>query len=364
MSNPLATANIQPVSRYCCYQLDPTKDSRWAGLVERHPGASVFHTVAWLQAIRHTYGYEPVVFTTSPPTSELKNGLVFCRINSWLTGRRLVSLPFSDHCEPICDSAEDMNFLIRYLQTALEHQKWKYLEIRPINENFNQACDGIGFRAAAKYFLHTLDLRPSLNEMFRSLDKDSVQRRIQRAQRAGLVEKCGRSDELLKDFYTLFVTTRGRHRVPPMPYAWFRNLIHCLDKALEIRVAYKEKNPIAAILTLRFRDVVYYKYGCSDARFNKFGAVPWLLWSAIAAGKSSGAKEFDMGRTQVDHEGLLAFKNHWVRQPKPIVYWNFPGNPTFDLAGGWKLKMAKHVFSRMPDKLLAVTGRLIYRHIG
>jgi GNAT acetyltransferase-like protein len=346
------------------YEIDPTKDVRWAELVERHPRASVFHTVGWLEALRRTYGYEPVVFTTSSPTGELKNGMVFCRINSWLTGHRLVSLPFSDHCEPLCDSAEDLDFLIRYLRTSLEHRKWKYLEIRPINGNFGQTGAGIGFLPAATYFFHALDLRPDLNKVFRGLDKDSVQRRIQRAQRAGLVERCGRSDDLLKDFYALFVTTRGRHHVPPIPLAWFRNLIQCQNKALEIRLAYKDETPIAAILTLQFRDVVYYKYGCSDARFNKLGATPWLLWRAIVAAQSNGATEFDMGRTQDDNEGLLAFKNHWVRQPKRLVYWNFPGTPTLDSAGGWKLRMAKRVFSCMPDKLLAITGRVLYRHIG
>ncbi len=364
MSNSPSADIIQPVSHFRCHQVEPTEDPRWAELVERHPRASVFHTVGWLEALRRTYGYEPMAFTTSSPTGDLKNALVFCRINSWLTGRRLVSLPFADHCEPLCDSTEDVNFLIRCLQTAMERQKWKYLEVRPINWNCGQTGAGIGFLPAATYLLHKLDLRPDLNEVFRSLDKDSVQRRIQRAQQAGLVEKCGRSDDLLKEFYALFVITRGRHRVPPTPYAWFRNLIHCLDKALEIRLAYKDKTPIAAILTLQFRDAVYFKYGCSDARFNKFGATPWLLWRAIVAGKSNGANEFDMGRTQEDHAGLLAFKNHWVPKPKRLVYWTFPHASSVDSPGGWKLNMAKRIFSFMPNSLRTMTGRLIYRHIG
>ncbi len=77
-------------------------------------------------------------------------------------------------------------------------------------------------------------------------------------------------------------------------------------------MAYKDEIPIAAILTLRFRKTGYFKYGCSDARFNKFGATPWLLWRAIAAAKSNGALAFDMGRTEEHNAGLLAFKNHWV----------------------------------------------------
>jgi Acetyltransferase (GNAT) domain len=346
------------------YQTDPTKDVRWTELIQRHPRASVFHTVEWLQALHRTYGYEPVAFTTSPPTGELKNGLVFCRINSWLTGRRLVSLPFSDHCEPLCDSPEDVNFLIRYLQAALDHQEWKYLEIRPVTWNLGPTSERIGCLPAARYFLHTLDLRPDLNEVFRGLDKDSVQRRIRRAERAGLIEKCGRSEDLLKDFYSLFVVTRSRHHVPPVPYGWFQNLIQCLGKALEIRVAYQQETPIAAILTLRFRDIVYYKYGCSDAHFNKCGATPWLLWRAIAAAKSQGANDFDLGRTQEDHTGLLAFKNHWVPRPRRLVYWQFPFISSLDSVEGWKLKLAKRCFSYMPAKLLTIVGKLIYRHIG
>jgi hypothetical protein len=346
------------------FQIDPTQDARWAEFVGRHPDASVFHTVGWLKALRHTYGYEPVAFTTSSPTGELKNGLVFCRVKSWLTGRRLVSLPFSDHCEPLCDSVQDLNFLIRYLQTALEHQAWKYVEIRPINVNFGQTGDGIDFTPAATHSLHILDLRPDLVELFRSLDKHSVQVRIRRAERAGLVEKSGRPDDLLKEFYALFVTTRGRHRLPPVPYAWFRNLVHYQGEALKIRLAYKEETPVAGILTLRFRDTVYYKYGCSDARFNKFGATPWLLWKAITAAKSNGAIEFDMGRTEEGNAGLLAFKNHWVPRPKPLVYWKFPDTSSFISENGWKLRMAKRVFSCMPNRLLTITGNLIYRHIG
>jgi Acetyltransferase (GNAT) domain len=364
MSSSLPADNQQPAPHFCCYQLDPIQDPRWAHLVQTHCKASVFHTVAWLRALRRTYGYEPVAFTTSPPTSELKNGIVFCRVHSWLTGRRLVSLPFSDHCEPLCDSAEDVNFLIRYVQTALEHGDWKYLQVRPINEDFSQAGDGIGCLPSAVYFLHTLDLRPDLDTVFRGLDKDSVQRRIQRAGRAGLVERCGRSEELLKEFYGLFVITRRRQRMPPTPYAWFRNVIDELGEALEIRVAYKDETPIAAIITLRLKEIVYYKYGCSDARFNQFGATPWLFWKAITAAKSIGAKQFDMGRTEQDNPGLLAFKNHWVPHPKRLVYWQYPYTSTHDSAGSWQLKLAKRVFPLVPDRLLTILGKWIYRHVG
>jgi len=275
-----------------------------------------------------------------------------------------VSLPFSDHCEPLFDSAEDLNFLIGYLQASLNRGEWKYLEIRPIEWNFQETGDGIGLLPGSTYYLHTLDLRPGLNEVFRSLDKDCVQRRIELAQRAGLVERSGRSEDLLQEFYSLFVTTRGRHGLPPIPYAWFRNLTDFQGRAMEIRLAYKDKTPVAAILTLQFRDSVYYKYGCSDAQFNRLGATPWLLWRAVVVAKSNGASQFDMGRTEEDNVGLLAFKNRWVPRPKRLVYWNFPKGFSLHRVAGWKLNMAKRIFSSMPNWLRTIAGKVVYRHFG
>jgi hypothetical protein len=345
------------------YQFDPTRDARWTPFVEQHPRASVFHTTAWLRALQRTYGYEPVAFTTSPPNAELRNGVVFCRVKSWLTGRRLISLPFSDHCEPLCDSSEDLSFVMRYLLTTLERQGWKYLEVRGVDWDLAHVTDTCMSMAPA-YLLHCIDLRPAPDRILSSFDKDSVQRRIRRAEGAGLVERIGRSDELLRDFYGLFVTTRRRHHLPPIPYAWFQNLIQCLAEGLEIRAAYMNKVPVAAILTLSFRHEAYYKYGCADSQYFRFGATPWLLWRAISAAKSRGCTTFDMGRTEEGHTGLLAFKNRWVSESKRIVYWTFPARSSFTSPRSWQTRFGKHLFARMPNRLLTITGRLIYRHIA
>jgi len=347
------------------YQFDPIKDERWREFVTRHPKGAVFHSVEWLKALELTYGYKSIAFTTSSPSEDLSDGLIFCRVDSWLTGNRLVSLPFSDHCEPLFYSQERASFLVSALQGSMESMRCKYLEIRSIDANFGVFGEGAHFVPAASYFFHSLNLNPSLDDLFLKIDKDSVQRRIQRAERAGLVEKCGTSDDLLRDFYRLFALTRRRHQLPPTPLVWFRNLLECLSNATEIRVAYKERIPLAAILTLRFKDVVYYKYGCSESQFNKFGAMPWLLWHAISTAKSSGAREFDLGRTEAGNPGLLTFKNHWDPHPKSLVYWRLPeDSPAIDLAQGWRMRLARRAFSHMPTGLLAVTGRLLYRHFG
>jgi hypothetical protein len=345
-------------------QVDPIQDPRWQDLLARDPRASVFHSVNWLEALRLTYGYEPLAFTTACSGSAVKNGAVFCLVRSWITGRRLVSLPFSDHCEPLFDSPEELAFLLEYLRLRLHSEKWKYVEVRPVSDVFGEATKGVGFRSSRRYLLHRIDLLPEADQLFQSFDKDSIQRRIRRAERSGLVEKCGRDEDLLRDFYDLLVITRSRHHVPPQPYVWFQNLAKCFGGALEIRLAYKEQTPIAAILTLRFRDTAYYKYGCSNKAFNNLGATPLLLWRAISSAKSTAAKEFDLGRTDEDNAGLLAFKDKWNARSQALVYARFPASPLAVNKEEWKLKMLKRVFARLPDRVLAATGNLIYRHIG
>lgn len=92
------------------FQIDPIQDPRWARFVAEHPRASIFHTPEWLETLRRTYRYSAVALTTSGPGEPLSNGVVFCRVNSWVTGSRSVSLPFSDHCDPLVNTAEELAF--------------------------------------------------------------------------------------------------------------------------------------------------------------------------------------------------------------------------------------------------------------
>ena len=346
------------------YEVDPLRDPRWQKLLGQHPQASIFHSVGWLDALHRTYGYEPVVLTTSPPESSLENGLVFCRIRSWVTGRRLVSLPFSDYCEPLCDLGEEFESLIGHLHATGIGQQWKYLELRPRQESLADTMKKLGFSAVGKYTLHRVDLEPAAEEIFRRVDKHSVQRRVRRAERTGIVEVCGRSERLLKDFYRLMVRTRARHNLPPQPYAWFQNLVDCLGEAVELRLAYLKNVPLGAVLILHFKDTTYYKYGCSDGKFHSLGVMPFLLWRALLRAKAIGSRILDLGRTEDSQSGLIEFKNHWTPVSSWLTYWKFPAEPLRTSSQDWKLGMVKRICAYMPERLLAGAGALIYRHIG
>src|SRR5579884_1210287 len=125
--------------------------------LDRHSGATVFHTAGWLEALTRTYGYRAAAITTSEPGSELSNGLVYCYVDSWFTGRRIVSVPFSDHCTPLVSNDHEWAFLLNHLASECRRRNGEYVEIRPQV----RMPDGLveGYAPAARFYQHRLDLR-------------------------------------------------------------------------------------------------------------------------------------------------------------------------------------------------------------
>jgi CelD/BcsL family acetyltransferase involved in cellulose biosynthesis len=347
------------------YEVQPLTDSRWNEFLERHPRSSVFHTAGWLKALRQTYGYDPIAYTTTPPGADLRNAVLFCRVQSWLTGPRLVSLPFSDHCEPLLEDAADLQAVLAHLKEQFRQNKWRYFEMRPLDRI--EGPQGVA-HSTYSYVLHRLDLSPSLETLFRGFHKDSTQRKIRRAEREGLTYQEGTSESLLDDFYRLLLLTRRRHQLPPQPRSWFLNLMQSLGEAAKIRVAFKERQAVAAVITLRYKDTLVYKYGCSNARFNSLGGMHLLFWRSIQDAKKDGLRIFDLGRSDREGAGLITFKDRWGATRSTLTYSRYTRSAhsldKYKTTGDWTLRIARHVFPLVPDRILTAAGQMLYKHIG
>jgi hypothetical protein len=341
--------------------INPLLDDRWPDLIARHPSASVFHARGWLAALQAGYGYEPVAFTTSPPTEPLTNALLFCKVRSWLTGSRLVSLPFSDHCEPLVQDAEQLRALCAYAESFREKEHWKYIEMRSTNAALD-FCSR--FSRSTTYHLHRLNLRPSLDALRKSFHKDCIQRKIVRAERESLGYEAGRSPLLLRHLYGLLQLTRSRHHLPPQPVEWFQQLMASMGKDACIRIAFKGSRPIAGFLTLDHGKKMVYKYGGSDTTFNSSGATPMLFWRAIAEAKEAGMEELDLGRSDLDNPGLITFKERWSAVRSTLTTWRAPPTIASPSSEYLKIRLAKEICAYLPDRVLTLVGRLLYRHIG
>ena len=182
---------------------------------------SLTRTAEWLEALRRTYGYEPIAFTTCPPDTDLRNAAVFCRVKSWLTGRRLVSLPFSDHCDLLADTGGDLIAIVTIFCRELRKENLRYIEARPLHAPGTSILKP---DSTYDYCFHHIDLRPDLDMVFRSFHKNSIQRKIHRAEQECLTYEEGRSESLLNKFYHLLLLTYRRRIVLPQPKRWFQEL--------------------------------------------------------------------------------------------------------------------------------------------
>ena len=340
------------------YSLDPLEDPRWSEFIEAAPSASIFHSPGWLHALRDTYSYEPVVYTTAPAGARLADAILLCRVRSWLTGSRMVSLPFSDHCEPLVQGSAPYEELVGAVRRDFMRH-WRYIELRP------KTClvAPSGFYESARFVAHTIDLRPSEGIIHGRFHQDSIQRKLRRAGREMLVYEEGRSPELLDAFYVLQSITRRRHGWPPQPRAWFAAILERLGTRATICAARSGGRVVGALLTLRHRDTLVYKYGCSDARSHAAGVMPFLFWECIRRAKAAGCAEFDLGRSDERDVGLVTFKDRLGAVRSPLVY--FRSGDVRERARSARLeKTARWLAARLPEPAFRAAGRFLYRHVG
>jgi CelD/BcsL family acetyltransferase involved in cellulose biosynthesis len=343
------------------YVIDPLRDPRWNDLAASHARASVFHQLGWLKALARTYGYRTLAVTSAAPGERLSDGVVFCEVKSWITGSRLVSLPFTDHADPLLNDRDEGPAIAHWMRAESRKHHWRYVEIRPRSEAIRPSW---AMAESQSFWLHTLDLAPAAETIFRRLHRSCIQRRIRHAERQKLFYDRGCGDVLLDEFYRLLMITRRRFRLLPQPRIWFKNLIECMHPNVEIRVARKDGKAIAAILTLRHRGTVVYKFGCSDHAYHRLAAMPFLFWRMIEESKSENCEEIDFGRTDADNQGLVSFKDRFGTARRSLNYFRYAEEEREKVVSQSISASSKLLFSALPDALSSRAGGLVYRHIG
>ena len=94
--------------------VDPLTDPLWLGLVQKER-AGLFHSPAWLRALGDTYGFSVRASIALDASGEPTAGIAYCELDD-LAGNRIVSLPFSDNCDPLFVSLDAWRALLAQLQ--------------------------------------------------------------------------------------------------------------------------------------------------------------------------------------------------------------------------------------------------------
>lgn len=339
--------------------INPIDYPSWDEMVLAHPGRSFFHSSAWARVLHESYGYKPLYFTVFRDRA-ISTMVPIMEVKSAITGKRGVSLPFSDLCEPVVSEPDSFKKVFEHLVGFGRGSGWKFVEIRYGESLF------AGAPHSSCYSRHVVDLSKGAQTVFSRL-RDSTRRNIRKAEREGVKAAIHTSLDAVREFYRLNCLTRRDHGLPPQPYSFFKNLHEYVVSrgfGFVVLASYRGGN-IAGAFYLHFGEKAYYKYGVSDRRYQHLRANNLVMWEAMKWYLGKGYKTLCLGRTEPENQGLVRFKAGWGAQETALRYFRY------DLTKGAFVKSAlkltgphNSIFGRMPVPLLKPIGSVLYRHVG
>ncbi len=337
--------------------VDPLHDAGWERSLDAFPGATAFHSAAWLRVLAETYGFRPIGLLARRGDAVV-GCLPLVEAETWLTPRRGIALPFTDECRILGDAPARAALVERALAEG-DRRAWRYCEFR------DSGAQDEATPAQDEFLGHELRLEPDPEAVFARFD-GAVRQAVRKAQRGGLRIEFSSGPEAMRDYYALHCLTRQRHGTPPQPYAFFSNLqrlVLATGGGQIVSVRTGERTVAAAVFLHRGRNVIY-KFGASDEAFQALRANNLAMWSAIAWYAERGYATLDFGRTDRANEGLRRYKRSWGTEERRVRYYRFDrrsrrytaGRP----GGGWTARM----FRRLPVPVARLIGLALYRHVA
>jgi lipid II:glycine glycyltransferase (peptidoglycan interpeptide bridge formation enzyme) len=283
------------------------------------------------------------------------------QINSFLTGKRIVSLPFSDFCEPLYSSILQADEIVSEIFSYAKNQKLEYVEFRSSETKFPLQSEN--YRSDLR---HILFLDKSENETFKSFS-ENTRRNIKKTAKSNVVVVIKNDIDGLNFFYEMFCVTRQKHGLPPQPIKFFKNIFEYIIKKGrgDIVLAKHNNQFIAGAVYFKFGEKILYKFGASYPVFNDLKGNNAVMWFAIQKYINEKYKEFDFGRTEINHEGLRRFKLSWNTEER-FIY-----TSKYDIKTSQyhsvKIKTEgfyNRIFNRTPVWALKLISKILYKHIG
>lgn len=344
-------------------QLLDIADERWLELAGSHPQASIFHHPAWAGVLAECYGYRPFLVALCAGDGSLLAGLpaVSVRGMPWV-GPRWIALPFSDYCQPLGRDSATLAQLAAALESLCSSERLARLEVRW------ELPAAAGASASHDYVLHTVALEPNPDAVQRRFERTTKQN-IRKAEAAGVQVVAGADGETVERYYQLQCETRRRLGVPVQPWRFFRCISQRLLEAghgFVLLAQADDGDCLAGAVCLHWGRVLTCKYSASRPDSLSVRPNNLVFWAAIQWGCQHGFTCFDMGRTELDNEGLRRYKRGWGAVETPLAYSVIGGEPgpTGQPAGGRLADLMHTVIQRSPPWVCRAAGELLYGRIA
>ena len=339
--------------------VDPRTHPLWGQLVQQVT-TSVFHSPQWMQVLSDTYGWEPRAHLLLDENGQPQAGIPSFRISDML-GERIVTLPFSDYCDPLVNDEGSWRFLIDQLLS-----EERPLSVRCLHNDLPLSDKRFILAKQAKW--HRLDLRPDLEALWKAMH-DSTHRAIRKSEREGVTVRMAHSEQELRVFFEMHLKVRKyKYGLLAQPYSFLQNIWrHFVEPGRGfLMLAIHNDKIVAGDFFLEWKDTLYYKFNASLHDDLSHRPNDLLIWHGIQEGKKGGLTNLDFGLSDIDQEGLIRYKRKFATEEKTISFLHHSpnGGPTRaqkeikELLGKLTVWFTDHV---VPDHITEKAGEDLYR---
>lgn len=338
--------------------INPLDFPDWNQQISRLREATIFHTSNWARVLSETYGYKPRYFCTLHK-GQLQNVIPVMEISSPLTGKRGVSLPFSDRLDPLVDDPVIFKKLFEFIVEFGSSYGWKSIIFRGGDKFFrpDQSFDS--------YINSFIQLNGSQQTLYKKF-KGSTRRNIKKAESSDLKTTISMTEESVRSFYDLNCLTRKEHGLPPQPFRFFQKIYqHILysDNGFVCLSRHRNK-PVSGVFFLHFNRAAFFKYGASDKHFLHLRPNNLSMWHAIQKCLNDNFEIIDLGRSEISHQGLIQYKRGWNATEEVINYYKYDLREKNFSTKRSNLNSSYILLKHLPLPILKAIGNTLYRHVG
>jgi len=370
----------------------------WDAYVTSHPDSTLYHLSGWKKVIEDTYGHKTHYLIAIDPGTPDTNSAVtsadrrltgdariigilpLVHLKHLVFGNNLISMPFLDLGGVLADSEEAEEALlgaavelgntlgvstieIRHLQPELRLSQ-------PLAASWQRDLSQDESPPETSYYTRShkvrmlLDLPDSSADLMKSF-KTKFRTKIRLPEKKGCSAKFG-SDELIDQFYSVFIKNMRDLGSPVHSRQLFKNVVKAFPKQTRICVVTADRKPVAAGIIISFKDTVYNPWASSLKEYTSIRPNTLLYWKFLEYACDSGYDFFDFGRSSPDGN-TYKFKEQWGAVPIQL-HWHFiysgktlpendsPDNPLY--------KKAISVWQKLPVSATRILGPMIRKHIG
>jgi len=341
-------------------------DQRWDEFVYSHKFGSIFHLSNWCKVLGKTFSYKPC-YIVLEEEEQIRAGIAFMMIKSWLTGNRLISLPRTSYCDPLFENENDFELLISFVLKILRKHKLQFFEIK--TQYNNELQTAIGLKCYGYFKNQIINLDPGPEGVWKQLHRTCIRQRILKAQKDNIKVRISNNIKDLRLFYDLHIKTTLRHSVPPRPYEFFKNIWENLEpiKLVILLIAELNETPCAAGIFLKFKDTMIFEFHGINNDLLEHSPGHIMVWEAIQLSYKEGIKYFDFGLTPPDNLGLINFKRRWGTEEKTLLYYYYPdvtGYKKFVKKTDFTVYRKLIYFNILKNKAKRYISSKLYKHFG